>query len=256
MKRGVLLLTLLAFAWGSRAQNEVQVSVTPRIKIALGSNWAMNGSNINVDSDLTAKCITLSGTVLTQAQKISAGAIARQNAPGFEVQNRLTVRVAPRAVQTPTVSPKQNVVGLPAKYERAVRLLQLLAHSQKRGATGTFDEHKIAFPASDLNRILGLVSARGVTIVDINENHGRSLVVSRAILRRDLKRTGSSAFDSFAYVGYMFALNTAQGSPLSAMPSKSGVVVQMPGGHRFTWAFEGAGKLFLRKVEYLRVEAE
>ena len=253
MKPALVLLALLSGASGSWAQNGGSnptsvVALTPRIKIALSKSKTLNGTLINVDSHLPTKTITLKGTVRTQAQKTLAGTIAHEKAGSFSVRNQLVVRVAPTSSQ-------QKVAGVPARYGRAVQFLQLLARSQKRGQSETFGQRKIAFPASDLNRLMLFVSARGATIVDVNENHGKPLVLSRAILKRDLKRTGSSAFDSFAFAGYIFALNSAPSSALSSTPTQSGVIIEMANGHRFTWARENR-VLRLQKLELLRAQVD
>lgn len=66
-------------------------TITPRTKSALGANSALKGSMINVDAAPQNPLLTLSGTVKSEAQKQLAGAIARKNAPGFTVSNRLRV---------------------------------------------------------------------------------------------------------------------------------------------------------------------
>ncbi|BCM93033.1 hypothetical protein IAD21_04920 [Abditibacteriota bacterium] len=154
------------------------------------------------------------------------------------------------------IAPTQKVAGVPAKYGRTVQFLQLLAKSQGRSDGTTFRERKTSFP--DVNRLVSFISARGVTIIDVNENGGKSLVLSRTQLGRDLKRIGSSAFDSFAYVGYIFAMPYApyaQYSRLTCQPTRTGVIIEMPNGHRLTWQREG-GHLQLRKLEYLRLEGD
>ncbi len=251
MKRALVLLALLSGASCSWAQEDAAplsspAMTTPRIKTALGAERGLNGSHIDVDTDLSAKTVTLTGSVGSASQRILAGVVARKQAGGYAVRNQLLVR-------NPPISPAQKVAGVPARYGRAVGFLQLLARSQKRGQNETFGESKIAFPISDLKRLMSLVSARGITIVDVNENNGRPLVLSRVTLQRDLKRTGSSAFDSFAYVGFIFALDYAQSSQLSSTPTRNGVVIEMASGHRFTWVRERR-ILRLRKLESLRDE--
>ena len=259
MKRALIILALLGAATDSIAQDSAggapssPLAVTPRVKTALSSSVAFRGAMIDVESAFAARTVTLRGTVVSAAQKALAGEIAGRNAPGWKVVNRLVVRAAPRIIQTQAISPSQKIAGVPLKYKRAAQFLQLLARSQGRGQSETFGGRKVAFP--DVKRVLSYVSSRGVTIVDVNENHGRPLVLSRTILGRDLKRTGSSAFDSFAYVGYIYNLDYSRGSQLSCTPTKSGVIVEIPSGHRFTWTREN-GRLQLRKLEYLRVEGD
>lgn len=156
-------------------------------------------------------------------------------------------------VQAQSITPTQKVAAVPLRYARTVQFLKLLAQSQGRKQSETFGERKVAFP--HVPRLMSFISARGVSVVDVNENNGRPLVVSKTRLRGDLMRTGSSAFDSFAYAGYIFNMNYAQYSQLSCKPTRDGVVVEMPSGHRFTWARE-RGLLMLRKLEYLGVEGD
>lgn len=96
---------------------------------------------------------------------------------------------------------------------------------------------------------------RGITLVDVNQNNGKPLFLTRSHLRRDLKRPGSKAFDSFAYVGYIFAMPYAQYSSLTFKPTPNGVIIQMQNGHRLTWERE-KGLLQLRKLEYLSIERD
>ncbi|RYX81133.1 hypothetical protein EON83_25380 [bacterium] len=161
--------------------------------------------------------------------------------------------VLSRCASSQPLSPSQKVAAVPAKYGRTVQFLQLLAESQGRKDGVSFIGAKVRFP--DVKRILTFVSARGVTIVDANENNGKPLVLSRQRLEGDLSRTGSSVFDSFAYVGYIFAMPYAQYSRLSAKPTKNGVIIAMPNGHRLTWERE-KGRLQLRKLEYLRLAGD
>ncbi len=64
---------------------------TPKIKTALGANSAMAGSSINVDTMGEKNTIVLSGTVTSQAQKDLAESIAKKNAPGYTIDNQLTM---------------------------------------------------------------------------------------------------------------------------------------------------------------------
>jgi len=156
---------------------------------------------------------------------------------------------APRAFAQP-ISSAQKVASVPAKYHRAVSLLQLLARSQARTATDTSEAMGIPFSRGNVARIVSLVSARGVTIVDMNINGGKPRLWSKAELGRDLARFGSDTFDSFANVGYDFFVPLARYSRLRATPTPDGVIIQMGSSHRFTWARE-QGHLQLRKLEYL-----
>lgn len=67
-------------------------TLTPQIKTAFGGNKALNGSTIDVDTDTTAKTVTLKGTVTSAAQKKLAETIAKQKATGFKVVNNLTMK--------------------------------------------------------------------------------------------------------------------------------------------------------------------
>lgn len=62
---------------------------TPKLKLALLNSAALRGSSIDVSS--TLRSVTLTGSVRSAAQKSLAGAIARQVAPGFRIENRLRV---------------------------------------------------------------------------------------------------------------------------------------------------------------------
>ena len=239
-----LSLCPVAFAQnGDAVESAPAQTITPRVKIALVENKALEGSSINVDTVLEKRTVILSGTVLSNAQKTLAGAIARQNAGGFQIQNRLTVRTDRFGVQQ----------SVPAKFERPFRFLQLLVKSQGRGETETFHDRITPFP--DVPRLLWFVSMHGVTIVDVNIDNGKPLFLTRARLSHDLKGTKSRAFDSFAYTGYIFAIPYAQYSGLTFKPTGNGVVVEMPSGHRLTWE-RVRGLLQLRKLEYLKIEGD
>jgi len=63
--------------------------VTPKVKTALGNNAALKGTKIDVDT--TDQNVTLTGTAKTQAQKGVAAAIAKKNAPGYNIVNNIKV---------------------------------------------------------------------------------------------------------------------------------------------------------------------
>ncbi len=67
-------------------------ALTPLIKTAFGGNKALNGSSINVDTDVAAKTVKLSGTVTSAAQKTLAESIAKQKANGYTVVDNLSVK--------------------------------------------------------------------------------------------------------------------------------------------------------------------
>ena len=65
---------------------------TPKIKVALGANATLSGSQINVDTMTDGRRIILRGTVVNNEQRIVAEALAKKNAPGFIIQNELVVQ--------------------------------------------------------------------------------------------------------------------------------------------------------------------
>ncbi len=222
-------------AW-AQITSPISVSGTLRIKTALSEKGrAFYDSSIFVDEDNSSRTVTLSATVFSPVQKTPAGAMARQNALGFEVRNRLLIRAQTVAFQ----------MDVPPQFQRAGELLRMLAASQAR--SGADGDHKTAFSARDVERIMSFVSLRGLSIEDANENGGKPLVLSHEQLRRDLKRTGSSAFDSFAFAGGRMRLQV--GVPVSSRATSKGVTIGMPSGFWFIWEREGAArKLFLRKL--------
>lgn len=66
-------------------------TMTPKVKTALGANPALKGSNINVDTMGSKDTISLNGTVTSEAQKKLAESIAKKNAPGYKIVNKLTM---------------------------------------------------------------------------------------------------------------------------------------------------------------------
>jgi osmotically-inducible protein OsmY len=64
---------------------------TVEIKAALMADAGVDASRIDVDTDATAKTVTLKGTVPTTAQKATAERIARGKANGYAVKNLLVV---------------------------------------------------------------------------------------------------------------------------------------------------------------------
>jgi len=156
---------------------------------------------------------------------------------------------SPRQAQIKKRPPALSNREAPAKYRRVVEFLHLLGASQRRREGEAFGARKIAFP--NVDHLVSFVSARGLTIVDVGENGGRPLELSRERLRRDLKRTGSSAFDSFAYAGYLAASPSALDAKLRFQATRKGVVVRVQTSHRLTWVREGR-RLQLCKVEAFR----
>lgn len=62
------------------------------IKMTLMADRSIDASGIDVESDAGTSTITLNGTVPSEAERDTAGIVAAAQAPGYRVQNRLTVR--------------------------------------------------------------------------------------------------------------------------------------------------------------------
>ncbi len=65
---------------------------TGQVKTALTTDSRVDASDINVDTDETAKTVTLKGTVPADSQRTIAEAIAKEKATGYTVVNALTIR--------------------------------------------------------------------------------------------------------------------------------------------------------------------
>ncbi|HUP39994.1 MAG TPA: BON domain-containing protein [Vicinamibacterales bacterium] len=65
---------------------------TMQIKTALIDADNLDANNINVDTDGTAKTVTLKGHVSNASQKAAAERIAKEKAPGYRVINSLVIR--------------------------------------------------------------------------------------------------------------------------------------------------------------------
>lgn len=162
--------------------------------------------------------------------------------------------LAPAPVGAQPMTSKQASAKIPARYSRAVEFLQLLKQAQSsKSAMVLFDESKRPF--RDIPKLLGFVSARGVTLVDVNTQNGKPLFVPRARLKRELARQSSRAFDAFAYLGYISAMPYSQYSELSCKPTAAGVVIMVAGSHALTFVRE-RGVLKLNRLEYLRLEGD
>lgn len=61
------------------------------VKTALIADSRIDSGNINVDTDHTAKTVTLKGHVPSAAQKAFAEQIAVKKAVGYRVENKLTI---------------------------------------------------------------------------------------------------------------------------------------------------------------------
>ena len=72
------------------AENVGDAAMTPKVKAALGANKTLNGSEINVDT--MDNTVHLKGTVMNAAQKSAAEAIAKREAPGYKIDNQLTMK--------------------------------------------------------------------------------------------------------------------------------------------------------------------
>jgi osmotically-inducible protein OsmY len=65
---------------------------TGEVKTALLADTRIDASDINVDTDETAKTVTLKGTVKADAQKTIAAEIATTKAAGYKIVNELTIK--------------------------------------------------------------------------------------------------------------------------------------------------------------------
>ena len=64
------------------------------VKTAILADKSIDAGAIDVDTDAGKKIVVLRGSVPTEAQKARAGQIAKDNAKGYTIDNRLVV--APR----------------------------------------------------------------------------------------------------------------------------------------------------------------
>ena len=65
---------------------------TVDVKSAIIADKTIDSGAIDVDTNQDAKTVVLRGTVPTEAQKQKAEEIARKNATGYKIDNRLVVR--------------------------------------------------------------------------------------------------------------------------------------------------------------------
>ena len=65
---------------------------TMQIKTALIDADNLDANNINVDTDASAKTVTLRGHVATASQKAAAERIAKEKAPDYRVVNSLAIK--------------------------------------------------------------------------------------------------------------------------------------------------------------------
>jgi len=65
---------------------------TGQVKTALMADTRIDASDINVDTNESARTVTLKGTVKTELERVAAGEIATSKAMGYTVINDLTVR--------------------------------------------------------------------------------------------------------------------------------------------------------------------
>jgi osmotically-inducible protein OsmY len=66
-------------------------TTTAQVKAALMADSRVDASNIDVDTDVTRRIVTLRGSVPSATQKSSAERIARDKAEGFQVVNELRI---------------------------------------------------------------------------------------------------------------------------------------------------------------------
>jgi len=64
---------------------------TVDVKTAILADKTIDAGAIDVDTNQDMKTVTLRGSVKTQAQKMKAEQIARDNAKGYKIDNRLAV---------------------------------------------------------------------------------------------------------------------------------------------------------------------
>lgn len=64
---------------------------TMDVKAALIADGRVDAGNINVDTSASTKTVVLKGSVPTAEQRTMAEAIARDQAKGYTIDNRLTV---------------------------------------------------------------------------------------------------------------------------------------------------------------------
>lgn len=67
------------------------ITITPKVKTALGANAGLKGSVINVDTLGSKDTVALRGSVKTQGQKKLAESLAKGAAPGYKIANQLKV---------------------------------------------------------------------------------------------------------------------------------------------------------------------
>lgn len=66
-------------------------AMTSAVKTAIGAKAGLKGTTIDVDTMAGKNNISLQGTVKTAAQKNLATAVAKKAAPGYNINNMLTV---------------------------------------------------------------------------------------------------------------------------------------------------------------------
>ncbi len=69
-----------------------QSATTGKVKTALLADASVGATGIDVDTVEDTKTVTLSGEVTNDAQKTLAERIAKKEAPGYKVDNKLTVK--------------------------------------------------------------------------------------------------------------------------------------------------------------------
>ena len=80
-----------------RATEKVAAGVeTMDVKAALIADGTVDASNINVDTNAATKTVVLKGSVPTAEQRSAAEKIAMKEAPGYKIDNQLTVAAKPK----------------------------------------------------------------------------------------------------------------------------------------------------------------
>lgn len=77
---------------GATAANaKAALTITPKIKAAIATTDALNGTDIDVSTVGTSKVVRLDGKVKTAGQKKLASAVAARSATGYTIEDHLVV---------------------------------------------------------------------------------------------------------------------------------------------------------------------
>lgn len=76
----------------AKAADAVEATTTTaKVKSALMADKNVNAANIDVDTDIPRRIVTLRGSVPSETQKTTAARIARDKAEGFQIVNELKI---------------------------------------------------------------------------------------------------------------------------------------------------------------------